>query len=81
MKEEFSTTRFVTVNIIKDWMNSLKDIFGYEQKTYNQIVNDTVKEMLKEETKGYNILWFRQTIDRTFDKTLQITIYGQKEKV
>ena len=76
-KKNFSVTKFVTVNIIKDWINGLRDVLGLQQKSYSEIVNTTAKEILKDiEAKG-DIIWFRQVVDRTFSKTLQITIYGQ----
>lgn len=76
MKTVFSETRFVTVNVIKDWINGIKDFFGYEQKSYNEIVNETAAEMFaKIEAEG-TIDWFRMEVDRTFSRTLQITIYG-----
>ncbi|KKN76004.1 hypothetical protein LCGC14_0373930 [marine sediment metagenome] len=73
----FSETKFVTVHLGKDILNSLRDIFGFEQKSYNEIVNNTSKKMLKEIEKKGEIEWFRQIVDRTFSKTLQITIYGK----
>lgn len=73
----FSITRFVTVNVVKDWLNKLRDKLGLEQKSYNQIVNNTSNQILTEIQSKGKILWFRQIVDRTFDQTLQITIYGQ----
>lgn len=78
--KEFSKTKFVTVNLVKDWINGLKDILGLEQKSYEDIVDKTVLKMLEELNSKGKIKWFRQTVDRTFEKTIQITIYGQYEK-
>lgn len=79
MKRAFSITRFVTLNIVSDWMNSLKDVLGMEQRSYNEIVNNTAENILSELENIGDILWFRQTVDRTFESTLQVTIYGQLE--
>jgi len=77
--QNFSITKFVTLNVAKDWINGIKDILGLEQKSYSDLVNDKCKEIFKEIEKDGKIVWFRQTIDRTFKNTIQITIYGQLE--
>jgi len=77
--KEFSKTKFVTVNLVKDWINSLKDVLGMEQTSYEEVVDNKVKEILNELNQKGKVKWFRQTIDRTFQKTIQITIYGQYE--
>lgn len=82
MKEKcFSETRFVTINFARDWLNGIRDWLGHEQVSYNEAVNEISKKVFKEiESKG-EIIWFRQIVDRTLGKTLQVTIYGmQRDK-
>lgn len=75
--KEFSKTKFVTKAFHKDFFQSIRDMFGMEQIAYSDLVNETSEEMLEEIGRKGDIAWFRQTVDRTFDKSLQITIYGQ----
>jgi len=76
--KNFSVTKFVTLNIAKDFLNEIKDFLGLEQKTYSELVNEVTNEMLKEIEKDGSVIWFRQIIDKTFNKSIQITIYGQQ---
>jgi hypothetical protein len=78
--KEFSVTKFVTVNVVKDWINNLKDVLGLEQTSYEEVVSNKTQEIFKELNSKGKIKWFRQTVDRTFEKTIQITIYGQYEE-
>lgn len=75
-KYTFSETKFMTVNFFKDWIEGIKDFLGYEQRIYGDIVNETVREMLDGIEAEGEVEWFRMEVDRTFSKTLQITIYG-----
>lgn len=74
---EFSYTKFVSINMVSDWMNGIRDMLGLEQRTYNKVVQKAVIEILRKARKQGDIIWFRQHVDRTFSTTLQITIYGQ----
>ena len=77
MAKSFSRTEFVTVNMIKDWINSIRDLLGLEQKTYAEVVNAKTEEILKNiENKG-ELLWFRQEVEMGFGTSLRIIIYGQ----
>lgn len=75
----FSVTKFLTVNVVKDWLNGIKDLLGMEQKSYSELVNEGIKEILTEIEKEGEIIWFRQEVDRTFNNSIQVTIYGQQE--
>lgn len=77
--KSFSRTEFVTVNVVSDWVNSIRDLLGMEQKTYAKIVNEKMEEIFADIELEGNIIWFRQEIDRTFGTAIQITIYGQLE--
>lgn len=75
--KNFSQTEFVTLNFISDFANKIRDLLGKRQHTYSEIVNKTAKEILEKIEQQGEILWFRQITDRTFDSSLQVTIYGQ----
>ena len=71
-------SKVVSRNIITDWVQGIRNLFGLELKAYTNIVNETVKELLnKVDTK---LKWYRIDIEEFGRGGFLVSIYGEKEK-
>ncbi len=71
-------SKVVSRNIITDWIQGIRNLFGLELKAYTNTVNQTVKELLnKVDTK---LKWYRIDIEEFGHGGFLIAVYGEKEK-
>lgn len=77
MKEKFSVTRVVTRDIITDFFQMIRNLFGLRLKGYEEIINTNINELIESAEKKYNISWWRLSVNPLTHSSIMITIYGE----
>lgn len=80
MDEKFSITRVVTKDVITDFFQIIRNLFGMRLKGYENIISENVSEVIKEAEKKYKIKWWRLSINPLTNASVMITIYGEGSK-
>ena len=80
MKEKFSITRVVTRDIITDFIQIIRNLFGLRLKGYEEIINTNIDDLIKSTEKKYNIKWWRLSVNPLTHSAIMITIYGEGNK-
>ncbi len=71
-------SKVVSRNIITDWVQHIRNVFGLELKAYTNTINDTVKEL--QNRIKVKLKWYRIDIEEFGHGGFLISIYGEKEK-
>lgn len=71
-------SKVVSRNVITDWIQGIRNLLGLELKSYTNIVNETVKELLSK--VNVKLKWYRIDIEEFGRGGFLISIYGEKEK-
>lgn len=80
VKKDFIITRVVTRDIFRDWFAGIRNLFGLRLRTYENMINKAVKQMLKEMRLKYkHIKWYRISINPLVSGSAMINIYGVNE--
>ena len=74
----YFNSKVVSRNMITDWIQGIRNLFGLELKAYTNIVNETVKELLSK--VDVKLKWYRIDIEEFGSGGFLISIYGEKEK-
>ena len=80
MKDKFSITRVVTRDIITDFFQIIRKIFGMRLKGYEEIINTNIMELIKEAEKKHKIDWWRLSVNPLTHSSIMITVYGEGNK-
>lgn len=73
----YFNSKVVSRNLITDWIQGIRNMFGLELKAYTNIVNETVKELMdKVDTK---LKWYRIDIEEFGRGGFLVSVYGEKE--
>jgi|TARA_Y100000034_G_scaffold76208_1_gene91567 hypothetical protein len=80
MKEKFSITRVVTRDVITDFFQIIRNLFGMRLKGYEEIISTNIKELIKGGEKKYKIDWWRLSINPLTHSSIMITFYGEGTK-
>lgn len=82
MKEykKFSYVRVVSRDFITDAFQLLRSFFGLRLVQYEKIIQNTIREMIREMEKEYNVEWHRFSINPLQKGTAMIILYGEGEK-
>ena len=79
-KEKFSITRVVTRDVITDFIQIIRNLFGLRLKGYEDIISTNITELIKEAEKKYKVDWWRLSINPLTHSSIMITIYGEGNK-
>ena len=77
MPEKFSITRVVTRDIIVDFFQIVRNLFGMRLTGYEEVISRNIMELIKEAEKKYSIKWWRMSINPLNHSSIMITIYGE----
>ena len=80
MKDKFSITRVVTRDVITDFIQIIRNLFGMRLKGYEDVISTNIRELIKESEKKYKIDWWRLSINPLTHSSIMITIYGEGNK-
>jgi len=80
MEKKFSITRVVTRDVITDFIQIIRNLFGMRLKGYEDIISTNIKELIKEAEKKYKVDWWRLSINPLTHSSIMITIYGEGNK-
>jgi uncharacterized protein YbjQ (UPF0145 family) len=74
---DFSLTRVVTRDMLRDSFQSIRNTFGLRLRGYESRINQTITEMTEEMRLRYdNIKWYRINNNPLTKGSIMITIYG-----
>lgn len=77
MGEVFYKTKVLSRNMITDWIQSYRNMFGLPLTAYENIIKEAQDEMAKEYLIGKKIKWFRMDVDQGNDESFIITLCGE----
>ena len=77
MKKKFSVTRVVTRDVVTDFLQIVRNLFGMRLTGYEEIINKNINELTKEAEKEYKIKWWRLSVNPLTHSSIMITIYGE----
>ena len=80
MKEKFSITRVVTRDVITDFFQIIRNLFGMRLKGYEEIINTNINELVESAEKKYKIIWWRLSVNPLIHNSIMITVYGEGNK-
>ena len=79
-KEKFSITRVVTRDVITDFIQIIRNLFGLRLKGYEDVISTNIRELINEAEKKYKTDWWRLSINPLTHSSIMITIYGEGNK-
>lgn len=74
-KKHYFETRITTRNIITDWIQGIRNILGLPLHSYEEAIQKTAKEMIKELPE---MEWYKIDIEEIQDGAFMIVIYGER---
>lgn len=79
---DFAITKVVTKNVISDAFQGIRNFFGMRLRGYEDIINKTTDELIKEMHLKYkSVEWYRFSINQLTQASAMITIYGRGETI
>lgn len=73
----FNLTRVVTRNIVTDLFQGIRNIFGLRLRGYENMINESIKELTAEMELKYDVKWYRLIINPLATGSVMIIIYGE----
>ena len=80
MVKRFSITRVVTRDVVTDFLQIIRNLFGMRLIGYEEIISKNINELIKEAEKKYKIKWWRLSVNPLTHSSIMITIYGDGDK-
>ena len=78
--EKFSMTRVVTRDIIVDFLQAIRNIFGMRLTGYEEIIGKNINALIRSAEKKYKVSWWRLSVNPLTHSSVMITIYGEGMK-
>jgi len=73
----FHVTKVYSRNIITDWVQKIRNIFGLELTAYTNVIDQGVTELLRETPSQKK--WFKIDVEQISTGGFLIMIYGEKK--
>jgi len=75
----FHIHRVVTKDIVTDSFQGIRNLFGFRQRRYENMLDKHTEELMKEMNEQYKVKWFRMSINPLVTGSVMITLYGECE--
>ena len=79
MMNQVYVTKVVSRNFLVDIWASVQNMFGKNLTGYEKMVSKGMKQ-IEEETKDFDMKWFRYEITQLGNGAISITFYGEKNE-
>lgn len=76
--KKFHITRVVSRDLVRDWFQDIRSMFGARLRAYEQRIDESIDEVFDELALEGTIKWYRINQDVIGDSII-ITIYGELE--
>jgi hypothetical protein len=80
MKEKFSMTRVVTRDIVVDFLQAVRNLFGMRLFRYEEMISKNISDLVGLMDKKYRVEWWRLSVNPLTHSSVMITIYGEGVK-
>lgn len=78
---DFTITRVVTRDILRDSFNTIRNTFGLRLRNFEDRINKNSQEMLEEMRLTYNVKWYRMNFNPLVTGSVMIVIYGEENVI
>lgn len=76
----FQMTRVVSRDIIRDFFNTLRSLFGVRLRNWEDKLNKNIGEMVTNMHLKYKPKWYRLIVNPLVDGSAMIILYGEGSK-
>lgn len=73
----FQIIRVVSRDIVRDFFNSIRNLFGLRLLNWEKRINETISKMTFEMHLKYKIKWYRLIVNPLVDGSAMIILYGE----
>ena len=73
MSKTFHKTKVVSKNFFIDWVQSIRNMLGYELTGYSNIIDDTIEDL----KPVLPLKYFRVSCNQLTNGAIMITVYGE----
>ena len=78
--KQINKVRVVTRSFISDFIAKWLNFFGFRIKSYENMINNAIQDILKElEEENVNLKWYRYEISQFTNGAMAIMLYGEAE--
>lgn len=74
---KFNLQRVVTKSVVTDMFQGIRNIFGLRLRGYEKMIDDGIKELIKEMDLNYNVKWYKLIVNDLGRGTVMIILYGE----
>lgn len=79
--ENFHATRVVSRNFIVDFLQHIRNLFGWRLRGYEQVLEEAMDSLMSEVEEEYDLhhddSWYRVDVDPMTHGTAIVKLYGQ----